>query len=32
MQMRNDNNLRIALNHLYDGHVGEFFYTKPLIP
>lgn len=32
MQMRNDNNLRIALNHLYDGHVGKFFETKLLIP
>ena len=28
MQMRNDERLKDALNHLFNGHVGDFFYTK----
>lgn len=32
MQMRNDENLKVALNHLFNGHVGDFFYTKPITP
>jgi len=30
MQMRNDDNLKDCLNHLFDGDVGDFFYCKPL--
>ena len=30
MQMRNDDNLKNCLNHLFNGDVGRFFKTKKL--
>lgn len=30
MQMRNDGNLKNALNHVFNGNVGDHFYTKPI--